>query len=132
MYSKPIGNCMDSEFNEELYIEKLRKLREKCSIEGIDFDGTLYDSANYILCYVNDGVDVLYKKDNHHVFLHFSFIASSNDEHKFSKLQEFVEKNNGIVKNKQYIPQCLHHLEVHILDKKFTEVIKESINVFGR
>lgn len=127
-----MGNCLEDSFNGEPYIEKFRKLRETCLKEGIVFDGELYDEETTILCYINESVDAIYRKDNSHVYLRFSFQDNESFEKSFHfrEVKRNIKEINGIIKDITYIPQNLYLIEVHIVDRKFTHIIKTTLDLF--
>lgn len=127
-----IGNCMETSFDGEPFIEKFRKLRETCTEEGITFEGELYDEETTILCYINENVDAIYRKDNAHVYLRFAFQSDKYFEDSFHwrKIKRTIKEVEGIIKDITYIPQNLYLIEVHIVDRKFTYVIKTILEIF--
>lgn len=134
MLGKEIGHFSDEKFQEAAYIDKIRKLAHDCKRESIPFEGTLYEDELYITCFINDYTDLIYKKEKGHVYLRFSVILETKPEEneEYKKLTDELGILQGAIKQVYYIPQGLYLLDIHILDKKFTETIKLISNFISK
>lgn len=132
MSQTTIENQQASSLIDELYTSKLSSLKENCLKRGIEFQGNLVSTENLVICYVNDNVDLTFRKENHHAFLTFSILSEYplEETSEFKEFKAFIEQHKGIVKNIDDVPQCLYFVEVHILDRYFIDVISKGHSLF--